>query len=471
MMPIRFLMTFLAAGVLALAAAAHALEPVPGPDQLIRRFEPVRVELPTAAFGAGRTLPLIVRARAYGREFLLELRPSKVAVGWTNVYEGGIAGEPDSRVAVTLAGGIIDGLARLGSKLYFFEPARRFDPDAAADATLAYRLSDVSDRVPGSNRLRRRLHRRRSIQRDRYVAGASGSTTQVAGTFPAQLDVALVADFEYATRYASETESRMVTILNMVNAIYLDQLNLRFRMIHQQVFRTAGDPFSDFNSGNLFGNFKNAASEFGSWRSRQSGPARTAGLAHLFSNRSLGLTSGGAGFGFTNVLCSASKGVGISTTPGFNSTGLHALIIEHEFGHNFGAPHDGEGSCASAPPGHIMAPSATGTTFSDCSKSIMTARAEAASCVTKNVAMTTTTTTSTSTTTTMPVPPCAQPLTSGPSPTATDCLFILKTAVGLTSCSPACICAPKGTLPPTATDALFCLKRAVGSPIALNCPC
>ncbi len=459
----------LIAGGLVRGTPAHALEPVPGPDVLIRRFEPVRVESPAAAFDAGRTLPLIVRAHTYGREFVLELHPSEVADGWPNVYEGVIVGEPDSHVAVTLAGGTIDGLVRLGSEIYFFEPARRFDPDAAADETVAYRLSDVSDRVPGSKRLRRRLHQHRHGRRNGYAAPVPRTPEQVAGTFPARLDVALVADFEYATRFANQTESRMVTILNMVNAIYLDQLNLRFRMIHQQVFRTANDPFSDFNSGNLFSNFKNAASEFGSWRSRQSGPARTAGLAHLFSNRSLGLTSGGAGFGFINVLCSVSKGVSISTTPGFDSTGLHALIIEHEFGHNFGAPHDGEGSCSSAPPGHIMAPSATGTTFSDCSKNIMTARADSASCVTKNVAITTTT--STTTTTTLPAPPCAQPLTSGPSPTATDCLFILKAAVGLTSCSPACICAPKGALPPTATDALFCLKRAVGSPVVLNCPC
>ncbi|RMF20907.1 MAG: hypothetical protein D6760_10565, partial [Deltaproteobacteria bacterium] len=397
-----------------LAAPAFAHQPLPGPEDLIRRFEPAEIEVPEPAFGAGRTLPFTVRAHAYGRDFLLALRPSKVAIGWPNVFEGTVAGESDSRVAVTIEGGVLDGLARIGSEIYFFEPARRFDPDAAARATVAYRLSDISQRVPGSSLLRDRLRRR--LERGRV--GGSAAAAQVAGTFPARLDVALVADFEYSSRFGNGTEARMVTILNMVNAIYLDQLNLRFRMIHQEVFRTASDPFSDFNSSNLFSNFKNAATEFGSWRSRQSGPARTAGLAHLFSNRSLGLTSGGAGFGFINVLCSASKGVGISTTPGFDSTGLQALIIEHEFGHNFGAPHDGEGSCAGAPAGHIMAPSATGTTFSDCSKGIMTAKAEAASCVTKNVAITTTT--SSTTTTTMSAPACAQPLTTGPAPTATD---------------------------------------------------
>jgi hypothetical protein len=67
--------------------------------------------------------------------------------------------------------------------------------------------------------------------------------------------------------------------------------------------------------------------------------------------------------------------------------------------------------------------------------------------------------------------PCAQPLTSGSEPTASDCLFILKAAVGTESCSPECVCAPTGTLPIKATDALLCLNAAVGSPDLLDCPC
>ncbi len=66
---------------------------------------------------------------------------------------------------------------------------------------------------------------------------------------------------------------------------------------------------------------------------------------------------------------------------------------------------------------------------------------------------------------------CSQPLSSGVLPTASDCLFILKAAVGLVTCSPECICAPTGSLPIVATDALLCLKKAVGQALPLNCPC
>lgn len=68
---------------------------------------------------------------------------------------------------------------------------------------------------------------------------------------------------------------------------------------------------------------------------------------------------------------------------------------------------------------------------------------------------------------------CSQPISSGASPTATDCLTILGAAVGTTTCAPYpdCVCAPKGTLPTSATDALVCLSAAVGGGATLACPC
>lgn len=65
---------------------------------------------------------------------------------------------------------------------------------------------------------------------------------------------------------------------------------------------------------------------------------------------------------------------------------------------------------------------------------------------------------------------CGQPVTNGPAPTATDCLYILNVAISLATCSPASICAPKGSLPTTATDALVCLGHVVGQSVPFNCP-
>lgn len=66
---------------------------------------------------------------------------------------------------------------------------------------------------------------------------------------------------------------------------------------------------------------------------------------------------------------------------------------------------------------------------------------------------------------------CAQPVSTGAAPVASDCLFILNVAVGADECAPECACAPKGTLPTMASDALVCLSVAVGGSAPLACPC
>jgi len=68
-------------------------------------------------------------------------------------------------------------------------------------------------------------------------------------------------------------------------------------------------------------------------------------------------------------------------------------------------------------------------------------------------------------------PLCSRPVTTGDKPVTSDCLFILRTAVGLQICSPECACAPTGSLPIKATDALLCLKSATGQSVTLDCPC
>jgi hypothetical protein len=67
---------------------------------------------------------------------------------------------------------------------------------------------------------------------------------------------------------------------------------------------------------------------------------------------------------------------------------------------------------------------------------------------------------------------CGQPVSSGAKPVASDCLFILRTAVGSQTCDPACTCDVNGSGgKATASDALACLSTSVGVPGLLNCQC
>jgi hypothetical protein len=63
---------------------------------------------------------------------------------------------------------------------------------------------------------------------------------------------------------------------------------------------------------------------------------------------------------------------------------------------------------------------------------------------------------------------CAQPITDGSAPVATDALYLLETSIGLHFCK-RCICDVDGSGATTASDALFTLKAAVGVPVALAC--
>lgn len=67
---------------------------------------------------------------------------------------------------------------------------------------------------------------------------------------------------------------------------------------------------------------------------------------------------------------------------------------------------------------------------------------------------------------------CSQPVSSSESPVATDCLRILRVAVGTSTCGDnPCICRPKGGAVARASDALVCLQYSVGQPVAINCNC
>jgi hypothetical protein len=67
---------------------------------------------------------------------------------------------------------------------------------------------------------------------------------------------------------------------------------------------------------------------------------------------------------------------------------------------------------------------------------------------------------------------CSQPVSNGAKPVASDCLFILRTAVGSQTCNPACICDVNGSGgKATASDALACLKTSVGGNGLLDCTC
>jgi hypothetical protein len=64
---------------------------------------------------------------------------------------------------------------------------------------------------------------------------------------------------------------------------------------------------------------------------------------------------------------------------------------------------------------------------------------------------------------------CGQPSSTGPDPSASDALHVLRAAVGLVYCVPSCICDVDASMKTTAGDALQVLRVAVGISVPLDC--
>ncbi len=67
-------------------------------------------------------------------------------------------------------------------------------------------------------------------------------------------------------------------------------------------------------------------------------------------------------------------------------------------------------------------------------------------------------------------PTCGTPVSGNTGgPTASDALFVLRAAVGLDVCTPACSCDVDGSGSTAASDALLVLSAAVGLSVTLDC--
>ena len=102
------------------------------------------------------------------------------------------------------------------------------------------------------------------------------------------------------------------------------------------------------------------------------------GLTHLYTGHDL--ESNTVGIAYTKALCNPRFGAGL--TQASNNAYFDSLVAAHEIGHNFGAPHDGEGDCSAQTGSFIMASTLNGSdTFSPCSLELMQAHMAGASCL------------------------------------------------------------------------------------------
>jgi molybdate transport system substrate-binding protein len=335
--------------------------------------------------------------RAFGREFhaLLEHNDRLVhaleadareMARQVELYRGELTGLPGSWVRVSRYRNELTGLFWDGRELYVIEPHRRVAPLLYAPlpprgASVVYRLSDTTG--PLSDFV---LHPDEagfeSLAAALWMPSGSGSlAANLPSGYPSvmQLDIGLIADHQFWQREGEESAPLLLSMANMIDGIYTEQLGVHIRVAELEVHREPSSALSATDPVQLL-------DQLGQYKAARPTLAGQ-GLAHLFTGRTLGNhpTTGApvAGIAYLGALCETRYGVAVTQAASNRALGSVALIAAHEIGHNFGAPHDGQpGPCALTPPTFLMAVTLAGSdTLSQCSIEQMRPHIAAAGCL------------------------------------------------------------------------------------------
>ncbi|GJL54912.1 MAG: hypothetical protein NPIRA02_20440 [Nitrospirales bacterium] len=298
------------------------------------------------------------------------------------LYRGTIQGIEHSWVRLTKMGKYWSGMFWDGQEVFIIDSmqamasALSVKPSSDSSTHGIYRLSDTRDLgvatcglgTPGTPA--------------KPMTDYSALLEELKGFVPAQaagasfnLDMAIVSDPQFAqiqqNNFGTSADAAVLARLNVVDGIFSEQVGVQINLVEirhlpQNGALTSSNPstllnqFGDFTSGSTFTH---------------------PGIAHLFTGRDLSGST--IGIAFLSSLCSSRFGVGVDQIRGGGTAG--ALVVAHELGHNFGAPHDNQGgsACASTPGNFLMNPSINGSDqFSQCSLNQMQPVVDRAACIT-----------------------------------------------------------------------------------------
>lgn len=323
---------------------------------------------------------------AFGQLFELELeRNDRLIAGLSRVdrdeiarnmvlYRGKLQGNDASWVRLTRSKTGYTGMIWDGAEAYIIDTsdavAAALDtaPGGGEPYTLIYRLADMTlveaqcalepQAKPVHDYARLAQHLQDVVPQSLRAASE-------------RLNVAVVADRRFTQANGSGARSAVIARMNVVDGIFSDQVGVEINVSEVRTLSSDGS-LTSFSAGTLLDQFQDFVSGSGF-----SNP----GLSHLFTGRDMNGST--VGIAYLSALCSNSFGIGLSQIRGTGTAG--ALIVAHEMGHNFGAPHDNQGgsACASTPGNFLMNPFINGSDeFSQCSLGRIQPNVNAASCIT-----------------------------------------------------------------------------------------
>ena len=292
------------------------------------------------------------------------------------IYQGYIEGIADSWVRLTLVKGEYIGAFYDGQELFFIDLASqaaamtddlsmRDELTSQKGGSVVFSAASVHDIGQCGKDPRMQAN---SFQYSSILGSIDSDQVALAASANKEIKITIVVDTEYAAMNSGDPSANVLAQMNIVDGIFSDQLGLS--MAVTDVIRlTDNGPLTSTNASDLLVNFRG-------YVQREVG---NQGLTHLFTGKNLDGST--VGIAYINSAC-GSFGVGVTQARSMSS--VVALTAAHEFGHNFGAPHDNQsGSVCSATAGtFLMNPRLNGSDqFSACSISVMQPVIGRASCV------------------------------------------------------------------------------------------
>ncbi|MCP4247312.1 MAG: hypothetical protein GY778_09720, partial [bacterium] len=281
------------------------------------------------------------------------------------LLSGTVIGQPDSWVFLSLTPHGSNGYLELDGETYVVSSG----PSGPAQTTVIYNTAAVSPDSIALHDLPCGTDMLDQMAEAEIEVGTSGNegVAGLRGAVPCGVaEVAVETDWEFtANRFAGDTVASAAYALSLmaaVSEIYDRDVEVQLNVSFLRVWSSNNDPW---NTNDAFGLLSQFASY---WNGTQGGISRH--VAHFLSGRSL---SGAGGVAYLDGLCAPNTGYGLSGyINGFFPYPLQdnhwqnwdVMVVAHELGHNFGAPHThsmnpqidgcGTGDCSVTPNGTIM---------------------------------------------------------------------------------------------------------------------
>ena len=249
-------------------------------------------------------------------------------------YKGSVRGMSQAQARFSIDADMVEGVIITPSELYFVETARNFSTKATNRDFVVYKGSDViqsSFGECGVTLAEKVGNEATSVKTDAALA-IKPVVEEAVFAPPRTIDIATEADFEYFTALGSSVtnaNNEIIDTMNQVEGIYNSTFGLQFNIVFQNVWATAGDPYSATAANSVLLEFTNF------WNSNHGSITRD--IAHLWTGKDMDGSTIGIAWrpGFECPI--GQQGFAVSQRLGLSNQRL--LLAAHEIGHNFNATH------------------------------------------------------------------------------------------------------------------------------------